>query len=67
MIREKLIAAKSLVDVSAVIVPGIRPYRDHFQRIRASMIATEPAVPITREELCIKCGKCAEVCPNAAI
>ena len=66
-IREKLLTAKNIEDISPIIVSGIRPYRDEFRKARAAKPGTEPATPITKQELCMKCGKCVEVCPNAAI
>ena len=66
-IKEKLQAAKSVGDIPPVTVPGIRPYREEFRKSRAVKPGTEPAAPITKEELCTRCGKCVEVCPNAAI
>ena len=66
-IIKRLQDAKNLNDIPAVIVPGTRPYRDELRRSRLGMLGSEPAALITREELCTKCGICAEVCPNAAI
>ncbi len=66
-IREKLLAAKNIDDVPPVTVPGVRPYRDEFRKSRAPKPGAEPAAPITREELCTKCGKCVEACPNEAM
>jgi ferredoxin len=66
-IKEKLQVAKSIRDISPITVPGIRPYREEFRKSRAAKPGTEPAAPITKEELCTKCGKCVEACPNAAI
>jgi ferredoxin len=66
-IEEKLLASKILDAISHVTVPGVRPYRDDFRKSRAAKPGTEPAAPITKEDLCIKCGKCVEVCPNEAI
>lgn len=66
-IKEKLLAAKNVGDISPVTVPGIRPYRDEFRKSRAAKPGTEPAAPITKQDLCTRCGKCAEVCPNEAI
>lgn len=65
-IREKLQAVRSLDDISPIVVPGIRPYRDEFRKSRAPKPGTEPAAPTTKEELCTKCGMCVVVCPNAA-
>ena len=66
-IREKLLAAKNLGNIPHVVVPGIRPYRDEFRKSRAAKPGTEPAAPLTKQEVCTMCGKCVEVCPNAAI
>lgn len=66
-IRDKLSASKNIDDVSPVTVPGVRPYRDEFRKSRTPKPGTEPAAPITKDEWCTKCGKCIEVCPNAAI
>jgi ferredoxin len=66
-IKEKLLAVKEIGDVSPVTVPGSRPYRDEFRKSRTAKPGTDPAAPITREDLCTKCGRCAEVCPTEAI
>jgi ferredoxin len=66
-IRDKLLASKNIDDISPVTVPGVVPYRDEFRKSRAPKPGAEPAAPITKEELCTKCGKCFEVCPNEAI
>jgi ferredoxin/flavodoxin len=66
-IRAKLHAVKNLGEVPPLVVPGVRPYRDEFRKSRAAKPGTEPAAPLTREEQCTMCGKCAEVCPSAAI
>ncbi|UCH03205.1 MAG: EFR1 family ferrodoxin [Candidatus Bathyarchaeota archaeon] len=47
------------MDTSSLQVPGNYPYRERSQRSEAT--------PITKEEYCIKCGKCADACPTAAI
>jgi len=58
-IRKKLETLDTL-DTDAVLqVPGQYPYKERSKR--------EPVSPATREDLCIKCGTCAEVCPEAAI
>jgi ferredoxin len=66
-IREKLLTARNKEDLPSIAVNGNRPYRDEFRISRAAKPGTEPPAPITKEETCTKCGKCAEVCPNAAI
>jgi ferredoxin len=47
-------------DVPRLQVPGNHPYKARGQR-------SEAISPITKEEQCILCGQCAEVCPTAAI
>ena len=47
-------------DVPRLQVPGNYPYKKRGQR-------SEAISPITKEEQCIMCGRCAEVCPTAAI
>lgn len=50
-------------DLSPVETPGKNPYT-----LRASLYnVTELMGPRTDEDLCTKCGKCAEVCPTSAI
>ncbi len=66
-IRGKLLAVENIGDTPPVTVPGVRPYRDEFRKSRAAKPGMEPAAPITKEELCSKCGVCAEVCPNEAV
>ncbi|SLM32597.1 4Fe-4S ferredoxin, iron-sulfur binding protein [Desulfamplus magnetovallimortis] len=40
-------------------VPGNLPYKERK--------VMPPISPVTREDTCIKCGKCAEVCPTEAV
>ena len=47
-------------DIPRLQVPGNYPYKERGQR-------SEVISPITKEEHCILCGQCAEVCPTAAI
>jgi len=47
-------------DIPSLPVPGTHPYREQGPDLEAIS-------PITREEQCILCGACAEVCPTAAI
>lgn len=62
-IREKYEGAKDIESLSPVITPGKNPYT-----LRASLYnVTELMGPRTNEDLCTGCGKCAEVCPTAAI
>jgi len=58
-IRKKLETMDSLDTVASIQVPGQYPYKERSKR--------PPVSPVTREDLCIKCGRCAEVCPEAAI
>jgi len=60
-IKEKMRRISGPQDIPPLDVPGNRPYRDGVWD------PGEPMDPVTREDLCIKCGKCAEVCPTSAI
>jgi len=60
-IKEKMSGIGGSQDIPPLKVPGNHPYREG---VRA---AGEPMDPVTREDLCIKCGKCAEVCPTSAV
>ncbi len=42
-----------------VAVPGDRPYRDRF--------AMPPGSAQTEDDRCVRCGRCAEVCPTGAV
>ena len=63
-VREKLLKENSILDLSAVVFPGNRPYRDPFPSGRERPQSSSPG---TIEEKCTKCGRCEEVCPAAAI
>lgn len=58
-IKEKLERINRLEEAETVKLPGNFPYKEKG----AATLQT----PVTREELCIRCGICAKVCPTAAI
>jgi ferredoxin len=59
-IGEKVRGITGPLDIPPLKVPGNHPYRDGWD-------PGEPMSPLTEEEPCIKCGRCAEVCPTAAV
>jgi len=59
-IREKLDGVAGVDKFQPLKVPGNRPYRERGER-------SNDVAPTTKEDICIKCGRCAEVCPVAAI
>ncbi len=59
-IREKLDGVTSVDELQPLEVPGNHPYREHSER-------QNDVAPTTKEDVCIKCGRCAEACPVAAI
>jgi ferredoxin len=59
MIKKKLNDSGSLLAMSPLKVPGNFPYRERGPSRNIS--------PETNGSLCVHCGKCAEVCPVAAI
>ena len=63
MIREKYKGVDNIDDLSPVKAPGKNPYT-----LRVSVYNVRELMgPRTDEELCTKCGKCAEVCPTSAV
>ena len=60
-VKDKLAGIEGPQDIPPLVVPGNRPYRD------GDWDPGEPMDPTTEEELCIKCGRCAEACPTAAV
>ena len=61
-IREKVEEISSLKDVELIEVPGNYPYKEKYGKSSPT-----PISPSTLEDICIKCGKCVEVCPVGAI
>lgn len=61
-IREKVETISSLKDVELIEVPGNYPYKEKYGNLSQT-----PVSPSTVEDICIKCGKCVEVCPAGAI
>lgn len=60
-IKEKMSRISEPRDIPPLRVPGNHPYREGIKA------TSEPRDPATKEELCIKCGRCAEVCPTSAV
>lgn len=58
-LRAKLAGLESPANAQPLTLPGNRPYRSPMQR--------SGVVPITQADQCILCGKCAAVCPTAAV
>ena len=59
-IRHRLAAVQAPGELAPLQVPGNKPYKARNPK-------TDAASPLTQEELCTKCGRCAEVCPVAAV
>lgn len=59
MVREKLKIMPAFDEMSPLQVPGNFPYKERGGLSNIS--------PVTQERICAKCGKCAPVCPTAAI
>ena len=59
LIRAKMRDIHTLDEIPPLHVPGNLPYKERGKSPRIS--------PITLENLCTKCEKCATVCPTAAI
>jgi ferredoxin len=59
MVQKKISKIKSLRNVLPLTVPGNVPYRERGPNRDTS--------PETSDALCIRCGKCVEVCPVATI
>lgn len=59
MVQKKISNMESLRNMPPLAVPGNFPYRERGPARNTS--------PSTSDALCIRCGKCAEVCPVATI
>jgi ferredoxin len=59
-IKQKLEGVTSIDEFQSLEVPGNHPYKERGE-------PSKDVAPITKEDVCIKCGRCAEVCPVAAI
>ena len=59
MIQKKISNIKLLRSMPPIVVPGNFPYRERGP--------TRDTSPETSDALCIKCGKCIDVCPVAII
>ena len=61
-IKEKVEAISSPKEATLIEVPGNYPYKEKYGNLGQA-----PVSPSTLEDICIKCGKCVEVCPTGAI
>ena len=59
MVQKKISNIESLCNLPPLAVPGNFPYRERGP--------TRDTSPETSDALCIRCGKCVEVCPVATI
>ncbi|MBN2061830.1 MAG: EFR1 family ferrodoxin [Deltaproteobacteria bacterium] len=58
-VKNKITEIHSLDEIPHLTVPGNFPYREIKKAKKYS--------PVTVEELCIKCGRCTQVCPTEAV
>jgi ferredoxin len=58
-----------LGEVPELVVPGHRPYRENsdWNKPLEEREKVEPLSPETDPETCTLCGRCAQVCPTAAV
>lgn len=60
IIQEKAVGIVSIGDIQPLSVPGNSNYKERRER-------PNEVAPVTKEEICIKCGRCAEACPKEAV
>jgi flavodoxin/NAD-dependent dihydropyrimidine dehydrogenase PreA subunit len=66
---EQIKAKLGLGEAPELVVPGHRPYRENgdWNKPYEEREKAEPLSPETDPETCTLCGRCAQVCPTAAV